>query len=93
MPRLKAAGAIVTAQHFVEEIDDRNVSVYDIWGGDPLKRSGIDTVVFAMTRSPCDALFKSLNGDSRTVLSIGDAVAPRAIEAIIYEAEKAAREI
>ncbi|MFP6780516.1 MAG: NAD(P)-binding protein [Gammaproteobacteria bacterium] len=93
MPRLKAAGAIVTAQHFVEEIDDRNVSVYDIWGGDLLKRSGIDTVVFAMTRSPCDALFKSLNGDSRTVLSIGDAVAPRAIEAIIYEAEKAAREI
>ena len=93
MPRLKAAGAIVTAQHFIEAIDPQSAAVYDIWGRDPVQRSDLDTIVFAMTKSPRDDLFQSLKADTRMVLAIGDAVAPRAIEAIMYEAEKAAREI
>lgn len=93
MPRLKAAGAIVTAQHFIEKIDHQSATVYDIWGGDPLQRSDLDTIVLAMTKTPRDDLIQSLDSSAHTVLAIGDTVAPRAIEAIMYEAEKAARAI
>ncbi|MFT4562049.1 MAG: 2,4-dienoyl-CoA reductase-like NADH-dependent reductase (Old Yellow Enzyme family) [Gammaproteobacteria bacterium] len=93
MPRLKAAGVLVTSEHFIERIDDRAALVYDIWGGEPMRRSNLDTIVFAMTKSPQDRLFESLRASGKTVVKIGDVVAPRAIEAIFYEAEKAARAI
>jgi 2,4-dienoyl-CoA reductase-like NADH-dependent reductase (Old Yellow Enzyme family) len=93
MPRLKAAGVVITAQHFIEHIDDRAALVYDIWGGDPMLRTNLDTIVFAMTKSPKDTLLERLQVSSQTVVKIGDVVAPRAIEAIFYEAEKAARAI
>ena len=93
MPRLKAAGVTVTAQHFVERIEERSAFVYDIWGGEPYLISDIDTIVLAMTRSPNDALYQQLVAGGRAALKIGDVVAPRPIEAIIYDAEKFARSV
>ena len=93
MPRLKAAGVTVTAQHFIERFEDRNALVYDIWGGEPYLINDIDTVVLAMTRSPDEVLYDQLVGKGRTALKIGDVVAPRSIEAVIYEAEKFARSV
>jgi hypothetical protein len=93
MPRLKEAGVTVTAQHFIERIEDRSAIVYDIWGGEPYLIGDIDTIVLAMTRSPADSLYDTLVGAGRTALKIGDVVAPRSIEAVIYEAEKFARNV
>ena len=93
MPRLKAAGVTVTAQHFIERIEDHNAVVYDIWGGDPYPVNDLDTIVLAMTRSPEDKLYQQLLENGRSAIKIGDMVAPRSIEAVIYEAEKFARSI
>ncbi len=93
MPRLKAAGVKITAQHFIELIEDRVAIVYDIWGGEPYPINDIDTIVLGMTRSPDDALYRQLVAEGRTALKIGDVISPRPIEAIIYEAEKFARSI
>lgn len=93
MPRLKAAGVTVTAQHFVERIEDHSALVYDIWGGEPYLINDISSIVLAMTRSPDDSLYQQITAGGRTALKIGDVVAPRPIEAIIYEAEKFARSV
>ena len=93
MPRLKAAGVAVTAQHFIERIEERSALVYDVWGGEPYLLNDVDSIVLAMTRSSNDALYDQLIANGRTAIKIGDAVAPRSIEAIIYEAEKFARSV
>lgn len=93
MPRLKALGVRTTAQHFIERIEPGAVHVYDIYAAAPIVRDGISTVVLAMTRSPDDALFESLRDRGHDVCKVGDAVAPRALEAVIYEAEQLARAV
>ena len=93
MPRLIAAGVTITAQHFVESIADRTVTVYGIWGGAPLLRTDVDCVVLAMTREADDELFERCVATGIDAIKIGDAVAPRGIEAIMYEAEKFARSV
>ena len=93
MPRLKAAGVTVTAQHFVERNEEQSALVYDIWGGEPYLINDISSIVLAMTRSPDDSLYQQITAGGRTALKIGDVVAPRPIEAIIYEAEKFARSV
>ena len=92
-PRLKAAGVKLTAQQFVESISGKNLEIYGIWGGE--KRTvEVDTVVIAMMRSPNDTLFQEIRQSFKKELyRIGDAVAPRKLEAVIYEGEKLGREI
>jgi 2,4-dienoyl-CoA reductase-like NADH-dependent reductase (Old Yellow Enzyme family) len=91
-PRLKAVGVKLSAQQFVESIDGHRVEVYDIWGGER-RTIEVDTVVLAMMRSPNDALFSQLRSSFKEVHRIGDVVAPRKLEAVIYEGEKLGREI
>jgi hypothetical protein len=91
-PRLKAVSVKLVAQQFVESIDGPHVEVYDIWGGER-RTIEVDTVVLAMMRSPNDALFRDLRTSFKDLHRIGDAVAPRKLEAVIYEGEKLGREI
>jgi hypothetical protein len=93
MPRLKALGVRTTAQHFIERIEADAVHVYDIYGGEPVPRSGITSVVLAMTRTADDALFEAIRDSGRDVRRVGDSIAPRSIEAVIYEAEQLARAV
>jgi hypothetical protein len=91
-PRLKAAGVKLSAQQFIESIDGPRVEVYDIWGSER-RIVEADTVVLAMMRSPNDTLFHDLRSGFKAIHRIGDAVAPRKLEAVIYEGEKLGREI
>lgn len=91
-PRLKAVGVKLSAQQFVESIDGHRVEIYDIWGGER-RMVEVDTVVLAMMRSPNDTLFHDLRSSFKDIHRIGDAVAPRKLEAVIYEGEKLGREI
>ncbi len=92
-PRLKAAGVTLTAQQFVEKIDTNHVEIYDIWGG-ARRTVEVNTVVLAMIRSPNAALFQEIRQSCKKELyRIGDAVAPRKLEAVIYDGEKLGREL
>ncbi|MGR8921906.1 MAG: NAD(P)-binding protein, partial [Gammaproteobacteria bacterium] len=93
LPRLKKLGVTTTAQHFVESIGTHSVTVYDVWGGAPAVREEVDTLVMAMTRLPHDALYHELVTAGVDAVRVGDVVAPRRLEAIIYEAEDLARSI
>jgi 2,4-dienoyl-CoA reductase-like NADH-dependent reductase (Old Yellow Enzyme family) len=91
MPRLKSLGVVVTPQHFIERIDGEVVQLYDIWRPDMLLARAIDTVVLAQTRVASDGLYRRLLGRAPAVHRIGDCLAPRAIEAVIYEGEELGR--
>ena len=93
LPRLKNLKVRMTSSHFVEKIEGTDVYVYDIWGGEPTVRENIDTIVIAMTRLPLDRFYLDNKENIPGMIRIGDVVAPRKIEAVIYEAEKIAREI
>jgi 2,4-dienoyl-CoA reductase-like NADH-dependent reductase (Old Yellow Enzyme family) len=92
-PKLHEAGVRMRPQHFIESVDDDGVDVYNVWGG-PHERLAADTVVLALMRLPDEDLFLQLRDaglpDARRV---GDAIAPRRLEAVVYEGEKLGREI
>ena len=94
LPYLKEHGANLFAQHFVEEIYSDGVEVYDIWN--PRQRFTLrpSHVILATTRIPNDALYLALREmSSIDIHRVGDALAPRALEAVMYEGEKLGREI
>lgn len=94
IPRLKAAGVRLTAQQFVERVDGGTVELYDVFGGGG-RTEQVDTVVIAMMRRPNEELYRALldAGAAPRVERVGDVVAPRKLEAVIYEAEELARTI
>lgn len=91
-PRLKTAAVKLSAQQFIEAITDHQVEIHDIWGGER-RTVTVDTVILAMMRTPNEALFHDLRSSFKAIHRIGDAVAPRKLEAVIYEGEKTGREI
>jgi 2,4-dienoyl-CoA reductase-like NADH-dependent reductase (Old Yellow Enzyme family) len=93
MKRLKALGVLVTPQHFVERIEGDTVHAYGIWDAAPRTIRDVDTLVLSLSRRPDDALHRALRATRGGVYRIGDALAPRAIEAVIYDGEKTGREI
>lgn len=92
VPRVKASGTPLTGQQFVERIDGQRVEIYDVWGG-PRRTVEADTVVLAMMRRPNEELYLQLSDGDASVERVGDVVAPRKIEAVIYEAEELARRV
>jgi 2,4-dienoyl-CoA reductase-like NADH-dependent reductase (Old Yellow Enzyme family) len=86
MPRLRVAGVEIQPQVFVEEIQGAGATLYDIWN--PKARRGIeaDTVVLALGRSPVEPEDLGVRAER-----IGDCLAPRSVEAVIYEGEERAR--
>jgi hypothetical protein len=91
-PRLKAAGVTLTAQQYVEHIDGTSVELYDVWGG-PRRTIEVDTVVLSTYRRPNEELYLSLVGTGPDVHRVGDAVAPRKLEAVIYEGQELGRRL
>jgi len=86
MPSLRVAGVEIQPQVFVEEIQGAGATLYDIWN--PKARRGIeaDTVVLALGRSPVEPEDLGVRAER-----IGDCLAPRSVEAVIYEGEERAR--
>ncbi|MBS1890602.1 MAG: FAD-dependent oxidoreductase [Actinobacteria bacterium] len=92
-PRLLDAGVTLTTQRTIEAIEPGRLSLTGVFGG-PLVEREFDTVVLSLPRLPHDELHAELRGAyDGAVMLVGDALAPRSIEAVIYEAETTAREI
>ena len=92
-PKLAALNVRMRPQHFVEKIDDDGVEIYSIWGS-TREMLCADTVVLSLMRLPAQSLFWSLrSAGCPDVRRVGDALAPRKIEAVVYEGEQVGREI
>jgi 2,4-dienoyl-CoA reductase-like NADH-dependent reductase (Old Yellow Enzyme family) len=90
MPRLRALGVELVTDSVVRKVDGGLVEVGDLWGGEPRRLAGVDTVVFAMQRQPRSELAEELAGAAPEVQAIGDVLAPRSTAAAIEEAERVA---
>ena len=92
-PRLVAAGVRLRSQTFVERIDDHAVDIYGIWSSDHTTQLPADSVVLALMRVPEDALYKDLRSlaEVADVRQIGDCLAPRRLEAVMFESEQLGR--
>lgn len=92
-PRLVAAGVRLRPQTFVERIDDDGLDIYGIWSSEEASRLQADSVVLALMRVPEDALYHDLRsrGEVADIRQIGDCVAPRRLEAVMFESEQLGR--
>lgn len=86
MPRLRIAGVQIEPQMFVETIERESVTLYDLWNAKARRGIEADTVVLALARSPVEVADLGV-----PVRRIGDCLAPRSVEAVIYEGEEVAR--
>ena len=94
MPELMAAGVDVLTHAVVEEIGSEGIVARSIWGGEA-EAIPAGTVVMSMFRFSETKLYddvKALQPPAK-VVRVGDAVAPRKLEAVTYEAEKLGRSI
>jgi 2,4-dienoyl-CoA reductase-like NADH-dependent reductase (Old Yellow Enzyme family) len=89
-PTLHGRNVVQTAQHFVERIDGHDAHLYCVWGGGQ-RVATADTIVLSSYKVPDDELYQSIRGRFEDVRVVGDALAPRKVEAVIYEAEMLAR--
>jgi 2,4-dienoyl-CoA reductase-like NADH-dependent reductase (Old Yellow Enzyme family) len=92
-PRLARAGVRFTPQHAVDAIRESEVDVVGIWGGPTATRSGIDTVVLALLRTPSDGIARELEAQGIAVTRIGDALVPRRSADAVFDGERAGREL
>mgnify|MGYP001322394345 FL=1 len=93
LPRLKSLKVRFSPLNFVEKIENDNVFIYDIWGDNQRIIKNVSSIVISMTKIPNDRFYSENIRSFPGMKRIGDVVAPRKIEAIIYEAEKTARSI
>jgi 2,4-dienoyl-CoA reductase-like NADH-dependent reductase (Old Yellow Enzyme family) len=89
-PKLLRRGVRLTPNRILEAITPEGVELSDPWNVEHERRE-VDTVVLATLRTPETALYDDLRTVFPDVRRVGDAVAPRRLEAILYEAEKLAR--
>ncbi|MEN9774698.1 MAG: dimethylglycine catabolism protein DgcA [Pseudomonadota bacterium] len=89
MPRLRRAGVTILTQHFIERIEPGLAWLYELWLPAEERSLEADTVVLSLGRST-----RSLSGfDDWNWTRVGDCLAPRSIEAVIYEGEAVGRTI
>lgn len=93
IPRLQGKGVPISAQLMIDRIDGGDVHLFGVWGAPARVVSGVDTVILAMMKSPVDDLYFAVRDQHPEVHRVGDAVAPRKLEAVMYESEKLGREI
>ena len=92
MKRLAALGVTVTAQTAIEAIEGGQVRLLNSWSG-VVETIEASAVVLAQARVPVLDAFEALRSIHPDVRRIGDALAPRGTEAVIYEGEAFGREI
>jgi N,N-dimethylglycine/sarcosine dehydrogenase len=75
------------------DVDAREARLKHLYTHSETRLTGIDTVVSAALPRADDTLYRSLLPEFEDVRLIGDAVAPRGVEAAVYDGQRVAREI
>jgi 2,4-dienoyl-CoA reductase-like NADH-dependent reductase (Old Yellow Enzyme family) len=89
MPRLRALDVELVTDAGVRAVAGGTVETLDLFGGEPTRIDGVDTLVLALGRSPRDELAATL-ADHAEVRVLGDALVPRDTTAVLEEAERVA---
>jgi 2,4-dienoyl-CoA reductase-like NADH-dependent reductase (Old Yellow Enzyme family)/thioredoxin reductase len=83
-----------TPDNIIKRINERELTLMNIYSGIESKRTEVDTLVLITWRHANKSLYDSLRGKFNGGLyCIGDAVSPRTVEEAVYEGHKVGREI
>ncbi|GAB3774075.1 2,4-dienoyl-CoA reductase-like NADH-dependent reductase (Old Yellow Enzyme family) [Nocardioides ginsengisegetis] len=93
LPALAGGGVEMIAQRVVHGFADGNLVTSDMWSRQEHILEGVTAVVLSIYRTGNTALFDELADAGIAAHRIGDGLAPRKLQAIIYESEKAARDL
>jgi len=88
MPRLRGLGVELVTDAGVRAFGGGTVEAVDLFGGEPRRIEGVDTLVLALGRTPHDELATTLADLVPEVRAVGDALVPRTTTAVLAEAEK-----
>lgn len=89
--RLLKKGVVMSPHTWIREISEDSVVVYNTISGEERVIEGVDTVVLATGAAADDELYRALKGNVKELYAVGDCVAPRDVEAAVYEGHKVAR--
>lgn len=93
LQRLYERGTRIIASHTISKIKGGAVVLRNVYSQEEKEIGGFDTVIIAAQSRSDNDLYKELKAAGRDVRAVGDCVAPRAIEQVIFDAELAGREI
>lgn len=91
--RVRPKGLEFLPSHALQRIDGTSVTLADVYSEQTKILKDIAAVVFAGANRSNDALYRELKGKVKVVHRVGDAVAPRMIQQVMYEAELLGRSI
>jgi hypothetical protein len=91
--RLFSKGLQFSLNSWVKRLEGESATLYNLYSGQELQVSGIETFVLATGHAANDELYFALKGQSPTLFRIGDCLAPRLLDHALYEAELAGREV
>ncbi|MDR7188221.1 2,4-dienoyl-CoA reductase-like NADH-dependent reductase (Old Yellow Enzyme family)/pyruvate/2-oxoglutarate dehydrogenase complex dihydrolipoamide dehydrogenase (E3) component [Microbacterium sp. BE35] len=91
-PRLAAKHVTLQPQSMIDRVRPNGaVAIKSLWDGE-VTEVDVDTVIVMMGRKSVNGLYKSVKGEtSLSVHRIGDSVAPRDVDAAIFEGERLGR--
>jgi 2,4-dienoyl-CoA reductase-like NADH-dependent reductase (Old Yellow Enzyme family)/thioredoxin reductase len=91
--RLYEAGVQLTTDHFVEGIDGRQVTLFNVYQPDRRVDVEADWIVMATGRRSENSLYHALRERGISVEAVGDALAPRGTYEAVFEGHRAARKL
>ena len=91
--RLYKGGADIITSHSVKKLTKTSVVIQNVFSGKTREIKGVDTFLFAGRSCSDNALYNALKASGREVYAVGDCVAPRAIEQVLFESEEVTRTV
>jgi len=91
--QLYEKGANIVVNHSLDSVNGKKVIISNIFNNESLVIDNINTLIIAHGSKSDNSLYYELKKARSNVYIIGDCVAPRMIEQVIYESEQLAREI
>lgn len=91
--RLYENGVEIIPCHAVKEFTKDTAIIENTYNHKTMELAGFDTVIIADKSSSDNDLYKKYKAKRSEVYAVGDCVAPRAIEQVIFDSEKLARQI
>lgn len=91
--RLYENGVKIIATHEIHSVDKRAVVIENIFNHEKQTINDVDTLIYAGISKSENQLYNELKKVRSNVHAVGDCVAPRLIEQVIFESEQLCREI
>jgi 2,4-dienoyl-CoA reductase-like NADH-dependent reductase (Old Yellow Enzyme family)/thioredoxin reductase len=91
--KLYETGVELTVDHFVEQIEGDQVTLFNVYRPELREQVTADWIVLATGRRSENSLYHELKAAGRSVETIGDATAPRGTYEAVYEGHRQARKL